>query len=340
MSSKFCSIVISSFLISTLVACGGGGGGSSNSPPPAASVKTVEEAMTDAVLAGADGAFLYIEQAGDIQLRTAGQQDINSGIPASDQALFRIASISKLFVAVAVAKLIDDGLLSADNTFSEFIPEYSSRIANSQSISIRMMTQHRSGIPDFDSAAGFDWQNAHPDIITELERILDLPADFLPDTSSAYSNSNYLLLGLIMDEVLGYDHADFIQAEILTPLGLLDTYYQFDVNLEDDMARGHWLGVDRTTQAYTIPGGSMISTLSDVGTFVRALNTGGLLTDSESQIYSGLYGRSHSGWLPGYQSNARFISSANAVVVLFINETGSNTESIMSQLYEEILQTL
>jgi CubicO group peptidase (beta-lactamase class C family) len=329
---------------SLLLACGGGGGGSSAAVAAATSVattnfqpSTVQEALDHGIDQGVDGLFLHIERAdGSIVSAAAGVQDRSKSTPADPAALFKIASISKMFIATAATQLIHQGILAPDDTLAQWLPAIASRIVNGQSITLRNMLQHRSGIPDFDSHKGFSWETSHTDIDRVLEHALDLPADFSPDRHYEYSNTNYLLVAKILDEALGYSHRLHIQSFILDPLGMKDTYHQLSEVDPDHLVRGYWNDRDKTTQDYVIPGGSMISTTRDVAVFLRALAAGDLLSKEEQVTYTDLYWTSHSGWLPGYQSIANYEQGIDAVIVLFLNNTGGNSENILADTYDNI----
>ena len=175
-----------------------------------------------------------------------------------------------------------------------------------------------------------------------MEIILDLPADFDPDKKYKYSNTNYLLIGEIMDKILGYSHHRYIKQEILLPLGLYDTYSLLsEVDLEKVMS-GYFLGYDPDIKAndYRIPGGSMIATAQDVGVFLRALNDGSLFNENEQAIYSSIYRYEHTGELPGYQSIARYHEDMDAVVIQFINTSGGSSWSKSESVYRRIVRIL
>jgi CubicO group peptidase (beta-lactamase class C family) len=238
--------------------------------------------------------------------------------------LFKIASISKLYIATAVAKLANSGALSLDKTLVDYLPELAGRIENADQITLRMMVQHRSGIPDFIYADEFDWFAPQANDDMKLELILGKPADFEPDARYSYSNTNYLLIGRILDKVLGYSHQQYIDSEMLAPLGPTNTYSLISQVNNEDVVSGSWyqyeddlMGLDFVT-----PGGSMVATAQDVGIFLSALNDGSLLNDDEQAIYSSIYEYGHAGWLPGYYSIARYHEDIDTVVVQFVNTTG------------------
>jgi CubicO group peptidase (beta-lactamase class C family) len=287
--------------------------------------------------------IVYVDQAGKLpQFYAAGWQDRKNKIPANPKALFRIASISKLYVAVAVAKLVNDNQLSLDKTLADYMPELVGRIENADKITLRMMVQHRSGIPNYTDSPGF-WINDYSKNTKEsLDLVLDTPADFKPDKKYRYSNTNYLLIGEILDKTLGYSHHQFIKKEILIPLGLNHTYSLLsEVNLDDVMS-GYTVDYepDLKPNDFVSPAGSMVATAQDVGIFLRALNDGSLLNDKEQAIYSSIYVYEHTGLLPGYSSIAKYHKDIDAVVVQFVNTSGGYSWNVSEKVYKRIVKIL
>ncbi len=304
---------------------------------------TVQEQVNDAIGYGLEGMIVYVDQVGKPpQLYAAGWQDRKNKIPANPKALFRIASISKLYVAVAVAKLVNDNQLSLDKTLADYMPELVGRIENADKITLRMMVQHRSGIPNYTDYPGF-WENDYSKSTEEsLDLVLDTPADFEPDKKYRYSNTNYLLIGEILDKTLGYSHHDYIKQEILMPLGLNHTYSLLsEVNLEDVMS-GYAVDYDPDLKPndFISPAGSMVATAQDVGIFLRALNDGSLLNDQEQAIYSSIYVYEHTGLLPGYSSIAKYHKDIDAVVIQFVNTSGGYSWNVSEKVYKRIVKIL
>ena len=289
---------------------------------------TVQEQVNDAVDQGLDGIIVYVDQAGKTpEFYAAGWKNKLTQEPADPHALFRIASISKLYIATAVAKLVNNGTLSLDQTLADYLPELAGRIEYADQITLRMMVQHRSGIPNFTDDEAWDWFTSQTDIDKALELVLDEPADFKPDARYSYSNTNYLLIGRILDKVLGYSHHQYIAEEILAPLGLTNTYSLLSQVEYDDVVSGYWYEYDDDLRQldHTIPGGSMIATAEDVGIFLRALNDGSVLNDDEQAVYSSIYEYEHTGWVPGYFSIARYHEDIDTVVIQFVSTTGGDT---------------
>ena len=307
---------------------------------------TVQEQLDNAIAHDVDGLIVYVDQPGkDPALYAAGWKNREEQMPADPEALFKIASISKLYLATAAAKLVSDGSLSLDDTLTDYLPEYEGRIENADEITLRMMLQHRSGIPDFVDHPDWPWSEALPDVDALLEFALDEPAEFEPDRRYSYSNTNYLLIARIIDYALGYDHQDYIRAEILAPLGLTNTYGSADdIDLDDldDLASGYHYGIEADQKGVRIIGssGSMVATAQDVGIFLRALSDGSLLNDDEQAIYSSIYEYEHGGWILGYQSIARYHADTDTVVVLFMNSTGGDTEAVIYIIFNRIVRIL
>ena len=284
---------------------------------------TVQEQVDGALDYGLDGIIVYVDQAGQPPVfYAAGWKNKLTQVPADPEALFKIGSIHKLYIATAVAKLVNAGSLSLDGTLADYLPELVGRIEYADQITLKMMVRHRSGIPNFTDQAEFDWFTPQTDEDRNMELILDKPADFKPDANYSYSNSNYLLLGRILDKVLGYSHHQYVYDEILAPLGLTNTYFTLDEVEYDDIVSGYWYEYNDDLRFL---GGSMVATAEDVGIFLRALNDGSLLNDDEQAIYSSIYEYEHTGWVPGYFSIARYYEDIDTVVIQFVNTTGGDT---------------
>ncbi|PZX55768.1 serine hydrolase domain-containing protein [Algoriphagus chordae] len=285
---------------------------------------SVQEQLEEGVEQGFDGMIVYVDQGGKPpEFYAAGWHDRDKKIPANPQALFKIASISKLYVAVAVAKLVKEGRLSLDGTVAEYFPELVGRIENADKITLKMMVQHRSGIPDYSRTPNY-WVDPPQASSDNLDLVLDMPADFAPDESYGYSNTNYLLIGEILDGALGHSHHRYIKEEILIPLGLNNTYSLLsDVDEIDEVMSGYYVGYEEDLKSndFINPAGSMLATAEDVGIFLRALNDGSVFKEGEQEIYSSIYVYEHTGLLPGYQSIAKYHKDIDTVVIQFNNTT-------------------
>lgn len=280
---------------------------------------TVQEQVDQSLSYGFDGVIVYIDEAGKPPaFYGAGYHNSENKIPVNPKALFKIASISKLYDAVAITKLVSDNRLSLDKTLANYFPELKGRIEHAETITIRMMVQHRSGIPNFTASPNF-WNEPPKSSKEALALILDIPADFEPNEDYEYSNTNYLLLSMLIEKVTSQNNFQFIKENILTPLGLKNTYGSISEINMDDLMSGYYIGVEKDIK--TTNYGSMIASAEDVGIFLRALNDGTLLNDNEMEIYGSIYEFNHGGLIPGYQSMAEYHKDIDAVVVQFMNTT-------------------
>lgn len=279
---------------------------------------TVQEQLEEGIGHGFDGIIVYVDEGGKPPaFYAAGWKDTKNKIPADPKALFKIASISKLYVAVAITKLVNDKRLSLDKTLADYFPELVGRIENAEKITLRLMVQHRSGIPDYTYQPGY-WENPPESSEGALELVLDLPANFKPDKDYGYSNTNYLLLRELIDKVVGYSRHQYIKEEILIPLGLNNTFSSLKEVDIDDVMSGYYIGYepDLKTEEY-----GMLATAEDVGIFLRALNDGSVFNEGEQEIYSSIYVYEHTGLVPGYQSIAKYHKDFDAIVIQFTNTT-------------------
>jgi CubicO group peptidase (beta-lactamase class C family) len=279
---------------------------------------TVQEQLDEAIDHGFDGMIVYLDEAGKApQYFASGWHNRENKIPAKPKALFKIASISKLYDVVAVTKLVNDGRLSLDKSLADYLPELVGRIENADKITLSLMIQHRSGIPNFTDAPNF-WAAPSKTYEENLALILDKPANFEPGEDYEYCNTNYLLINRIMDNTLAYENFQFIQEEILKPLNLHHTFSSLsEVNLDDVMS-GYHEGYphDLKTNDH-----GMLATTEDVGIFLRALNDGSIFEPGEQEIYASLYKYEHAGWVPGYQSFAKYDKELDAVIIAFYSTT-------------------
>lgn len=296
---------------------------------------TVEEQVSEASQQGIDGIVVYVHKANEpARLYASGWHNRQENIPAYGEALFKIASIAKLYDAAAVAKLVAANQLELDKTVSDYLPSLANRIEYADQITLRMMVEHRSGIPNFTDDEEFDWASHSLDV---LSLVLDKPADFAPGTDYAYSNTNYLLLQKIMTEALGYRYTRYIKNEILSPLGLNSPYFSIHKVETENLMSGYYVGYEEDLkhldQGY-------VASAQDVGIFLRALNDGSLFKEHEREIYRSIYKYEHTGWVLGYSSIARYHSDIDTVVVQFTSTTGEDRVILTGIVYKRILNIL
>ena len=292
----------------------------------------IQTEIDRAVDAGLVGVSVYIDPPAPQPEKAyaAGWHDQHKKLPARTDPLFKIGSISKLYIAAAVSRLVVNNQLNLDTTLLAYLPELASEIENADTITLRMLVQHRSGIPNFTDNDAFPWLapfDQSEDTEKSLALISDMPPSFRPGESYAYSNTNYLLVARIIDKVLGYSYQKYINTQFITPLGLEQTYATVKQAAPDILMSGYIEGHDDDVKhlAFLSPAGAMVASPRDVAHFLRALNNGTLLNADEQKVYSTLYFDSHDGWLPGYLSFARYFEDIDTVIVLFTNTSGDES---------------
>jgi len=279
---------------------------------------TVQEQLDVAVDQGFDGVVVYIDMAGqDQNFYASGWHNRDLKLSAKTDALFKIASISKLYDIVAVTKLVVAGRLSLDQSLGRYLPDLIGHIEYAEEITLRDMIQHKSGIPNFTDTPGF-WAKPAASFEENLALILDKPANFKPGESYEYCNTNYLLINRIMDNTLGYNNFQFIQEQILDPLSLDNTFSSIKKVDMDLVMSGYHKGYPHDLKADEH---GMMATAEDLGVFIRALNEGTIFGPGEQEVYSSIYEYEHGGWVPGYQSFAKYYEDIDAVIIAFYSTT-------------------
>ncbi|WP_217139850.1 serine hydrolase [Streptomyces sp. AC627_RSS907] len=214
--------------------------------------------------------------------RTSGVADVTSGRPMVDErGRFRLASNTKAFTAAAVMRLVADGRLGLGDRAGTYVPQ----LAHSR-ITVRQLLKQTSGLPEY--SALVDW--SRPGTPEEyLALALGEKPGFEPGTDWGYSNTNYLVLGMVIDEVSGVGFRTYVERTILRPLGLDDTYWPApgELTLRGPHARNYGVHpahpeagrVDVTE----LPGyefgasGGLVSTPGDLNAFWDGLFGGRLL---------------------------------------------------------------
>jgi D-alanyl-D-alanine carboxypeptidase len=222
-------------------------------------------------------------------VRGYGRSDVATDAPFQLTDHVRIASITKTFTATEVLRLVDRGLLSLDNDrLSAFVPG----VPYGEQITVRQLLNMTAGVFDFttdpDFTAAFDADPLLPFTPQDVVALITKPGNapvFPPGApgQAQYSDSNYVLLGLIIEQVTHRPLASVLEEDVVQPAGLRQTSYPTTPDMPLPFAHGYlWpAGVrDVTAVNPAVPGaaGAMISTLGDLETWARVLATGTLLT--------------------------------------------------------------
>lgn len=273
----------------------------------------------------------------EVYTNTIGFADVENGLRANAGTKYRIGSISKSFTAVVVMKLVEQGKISLDTPLSDFFPE----VANADKITIEQMLRHQSGIfsvtnePDY-----LEWAARPISREDMVAKIKSHPSEFEPGTTSDYSNSNYILLTYIAEELTDKSFADLVQTYICEVCNLEDTYYggKIDPNNNEAFSYGKyngWVKGMETDMSVPAGAGAIVSNPKDLNTFTTCLHAGKLVSGAtlskmmeiEKGFGIGLFtlpfndkiSYGHTGGIDGFQSNAFYFPEEDVAVAMVAN---------------------
>lgn len=253
---------------------------------------------------------------------------ISAETPATIDTKYRIGSISKMFTATLIFQLIDEGKLQLNDPLAKWY----SKIPGADKITIGLMLSHRSGLFNFTADSAYLTYYTKPQ--TEQQQIARFekqPEAFTPDTKSAYSNTNYVLLGYIAQKITGKTYAQLIKERISSKLGLAKTYAGGAINPKKGEAQSFkytntWQ--QETATDMSIPGGAgaVVSTPADLSRFIEGLFSGKLVSNKSLDMMKTLNGNFGSG-IFAYHFNDKLgfghngsIDSFNSDLVYFPDE--------------------
>jgi CubicO group peptidase (beta-lactamase class C family) len=167
-----------------------------------------------------------------------GMANIELGVPNTPEMKFQIGSITKQFTATAVLQLAEKGLLSVDDPITKHLPDYPKETGDR--VTVHHLLSHTSGIPSYTGMPGVMDNKALPTSVDDLMGIFkDEPLDFEPGEKYVYSNSNYVVLGAIIEKISGKSYEDYLQENIFGPLGMRNSGYDHRDKIMKNRAAGY-----------------------------------------------------------------------------------------------------
>lgn len=218
--------------------------------------------------------------------RAVGQAERVFGAANRIDTRFNVASIGKMFTATAVLRLVEQGRIDLDAPVIRSLPDYPSR-AVAEAITARQLLSHSSGVGNYWEAIAEKPPQGFVETRDFLPLIADQPLEFTPGERIGYSNSGYVLLGLIVEAVTGEAFADHVGRTIFQPLGMTGSgYWPLDLVVpnradgftRDEAVPGAWRSNVFVNQFRGNPAGGGYSTVADLSTFIAALGDGRLLS--------------------------------------------------------------
>lgn len=298
-----------------------------------------------------------------------GFADIKTKREIKDTDKFRIGSLTKSFTATVVLQIVDEGKIKLSDKLSKYFP----KIPNSNNITIRQLLDMTSGLHSYTEIPwlekAFFKDRMAPYAPNELVSIgLSHRPDFKPGKGFHYSNTNYVLLGMIAEKITGREIEEEVKTRIIDRLALKSTSFPKGVSrLKGGHIRGYMVKngkyEDWTVQniSWGWAAGAMVSNLYDLKTYIKAINDGTLLSkkmQKERLMYwvdagvpkaptlkyglgvftmGGFIG--HNGGLPGYVDMAMYDPKTGAVIVFMLNIQNEDGPSTL-QVFEKLLKIL
>lgn len=353
---------------------------SSNQHPKNAGFKALIEKYRKK---GLPGISLLVNDSKGTWVGSTGKADIENNIDFVPGTVSKAASITKLFISTLVFKLMEDsantgmGYAAINKKINTWLPSgITDKIANGNTITLGQCMKHETGIPDLIEQDPFylavlndpnkKWQ---PEEL--LEFIYNKPALFAPSDSAIYSNTNTVLVAMVIEAQTGKKHADLLKQYILKPLGLNNTYYQPHDELPNSVAQGYFdlynngniINVSNLITGSGNGYGGMYSNVFDLFKFINALfvqktllkpsslnkmQTYGKKDDpnyygyglQKSFLNHGIdYGIGHKGRDLGYTANLFYFPNKGVVHIFFVNY-GTDAKSGLRQTFYDFQDEL
>lgn len=211
-----------------------------------------------------------------------GMANLEHNISISPDMVFRLGSLTKQMTTAGIMMLAEEGLLQVDDPITQYFPDYPT---HGYTITLRHLMTHTSGIIDF--LAIEEFPNIEKEDITAMDVIdffKNAPMNFAPGDAYSYTNSGYVMLGAIIEQLSGQSYEDFIQERIFTPLGMDNTYHGDFKRLIPNRVTGYAMGPEgyenSSYLSMSIPGaaGAIISTVDDLHAWNTALFAGDVVS--------------------------------------------------------------
>ncbi len=320
------------------------------------------DSLAESTLAGGPVAGLSIGVKRGDELLLAkgyGQADVENGVAATAETVYRIGSLTKQFTAVAVMQLVQRGRVQVEELLTRYLPEYSTQ---GHDVTIRHLLTHTSGIKDF---SGLPQNRATRTLDLSDEEVValfqDEPFDFSPGEQYRYSNSGFYLLGMVIEAVSEQSYRDYLMAHLFGPLGLSGSSYCDERSIIPHRAEGYqvvdgrilndtYLSMDRPGAA-----GALCSTVLDLLVWNSALRNGRLvsassyeqmttpatLNDGSESAYgfglrlAPLEGRArvfHTGGIDGFNTVLAYYPESGLDIVVLSNTNGPHPRRIADMI--------
>lgn len=299
------------------------------------------------------GSFAIAENGNFTFQKAVGFADAEKNSKANINTQYRVGSVTKIFTAVLMMKAVEEKKISLDQKLSEFITE----IPNGEKITLEQLLQHRSGIHNLTDEPEFWQYYTTPKTSIELIGIIKkYKSDFEPGSKHDYSNSNYILLGIILEKIYKTSYADLLEAKITKPLRLKLTKIGGTIDSSKNQAKsfyfenGKYIAVPESDMSIPIGAGNIVSTPMELIKFIQALENGKFVTkESLSKMksfvddygyglvhfpYEKTFGYGHTGGIDNFRTALFYFPELKVAVAYVANQTTIDTNEIFDKMID------
>ncbi|WP_207431430.1 serine hydrolase domain-containing protein [Sabulibacter ruber] len=258
-----------------------------------APIETLADFLANEVLAEGKipGITLAIAQHGELVFaRGYGQADVELEVPVDLETVYRANAITQQFTAALILRLVEAGKLSLDDPITQYLPEFPTQ---DHQVTLRHLLSHTSGIGKDLTIGQSSVDQAGLQQEFPLERIVErfktLPFRFSPGEQSEPNSMGYYLLGIIIGRVTGIPYAYYLEQELLQPLGLSHTRYEYDQRIIPDRAKGYTFSGNQLLNAPYASAqaegaaGALCSTAEDLVRWTYLLHSGQVVSQASLQ---------------------------------------------------------
>lgn len=335
----------------------------------AASMPEVDRIMAEYDHAGVPGAAVVVVKDGKVlHMKGYGKADLQAGTPATEATSFRLASVSKQFIAMGIAMLREDGRLALEDNIRSIFPEFP---AYGSQITIRNLIHHTSGLAEYEDLipSGQTTQVSDQDVL-RLYVSKTRSTRFRPGSQYAYSNGGYVLLGLIIERASGQPLDLFLRERIFSPLGMSSEMYEGEDTPIPQRAFGYsqsgsaWRRTDQSVTSATRGDGGIYASVRDLILWDGALRPGAprpLVSDAvleevfkpgrldsgascgygfgwQIDTWQGLARASHTGSTIGFRTAIQRYPSLNLTVAVLTNRNGGSPWTMAERIVEALVR--
>jgi CubicO group peptidase (beta-lactamase class C family) len=225
---------------------------------------------------GPGGVALVVKDGKTLYRKAFGKANIELNVDMTPENIFRIGSITKQFTAAAILQLAESGKLDLNVDINEYIKDYAH---DDMHITIKNLLSHTSGIKNYTTLKSFNYEHKKKDLSPQqlIDIITQQTLAFTPGEKYQYSNSNYVLLGYIIEQVSKQDYASYINQHIFQPLALQNSYYGSAAKIIHNRVSGYkkdsngYKNADYISMSQPYAAGGLLSTVDDLSKWYTAL---------------------------------------------------------------------